>query len=137
MGSTQSRLNPIRLIAAFIAMATLMGVAINNAAGQSDKIPGMSIGGLSVDNNGSANYSIPIVVPPGTASMEPHLSLSYSSQMGNGLLGVGWSLSGISVIHRCARTIAQDNFKGGIFFDSGDRYCMDGQRLIALVDGTD
>lgn len=57
--------------------------------------------------------------------------------MGNGLLGMGMSLTGLSAIHRCPRTVAQDGAKGGINFDANDRYCLDGARLITLVDGTD
>ncbi|WP_089376017.1 SpvB/TcaC N-terminal domain-containing protein [Methylobacillus rhizosphaerae] len=47
-------------------------------------------GNFSVGNDGSANYSIPLSVPPGTAGMAPTLSLNYSSQSGNGLVGIGW-----------------------------------------------
>ncbi len=68
--------------------------------------------------------------------MEPRLALSYSSQVGNGLLGVGWSLSGLSAITRCPRTVAQDGVRGSIGFDLNDRYCLDGQRLI-LVSGSE
>jgi hypothetical protein len=90
---------------------------------------------LSVSEGGSANYRIPIQVPPGVAGMEPKLELAYNSQGGNGLLGMGWNLGGLSAISRCPRTMAQDGVRGGIKFDMNDRYCMDGQRLI-LVSGT-
>ncbi len=64
--------------------------------------------------------------------MEPKLSLNYSSQSGNGLLGVGWSLGGLGGVGRCPRTMAQDGVRGGVNYDSNDRYCLDGQRLIAI-----
>ncbi|WP_244610283.1 VCBS repeat-containing protein, partial [Bathymodiolus heckerae thiotrophic gill symbiont] len=51
-------------------------------------------------------------------------------------LGIGFSLGGLSIIHRCAKTIATDRIKGGVNYDSNDRYCLDGQRLIA-ISGTD
>jgi hypothetical protein len=92
-------------------------------------------GSLSVSNNGAATYSIPIDVPPGTAGLKPNLSLQYSSQGTNGLLGLGWSLGGMSSIHRCGKTIAQDGINGRINFTLGDRLCLDGQRLV-LVNGT-
>jgi hypothetical protein len=64
--------------------------------------------------------------------MEPRLALTYNSQMGNGNLGVGWSLSRLSLIHRCGRTIAQDGLNAGINYDNDDRYCLDGQRLVMI-----
>lgn len=87
---------------------------------------------FQVSETGAAVYEVPIKVPPGTAGMEPRLSLAYNSQHGNGLLGMGWSLSGLSTITRCPRTLAQDGVRGGVNFDSNDRFCMDGMRLVAV-----
>ncbi|MBI3616703.1 MAG: VCBS repeat-containing protein, partial [Candidatus Omnitrophica bacterium] len=42
--------------------------------------------------SGSANFGVPIDVPPGRAGIQPNLQLQYSSSLPNGLLGVGWSL---------------------------------------------
>src|SRR5438477_8769232 len=70
---------------------------------------GLSQGKLSADPSGGASYDIPIVVSPGTAGMQPKLSLHYSSGGRNGPLGVGWSISGISAISRAPQTRAQDN----------------------------
>lgn len=89
-------------------------------------------GQFKVSETGAATYTIPIQAPPGTAGMEPKLALTYNSQAGNGPLGVGWSLSGLSVVHRCAKTITQDGTNRGISYDSEDRYCIDGQRLFAI-----
>ncbi len=90
-------------------------------------------GSFSVSPHGAATYSIPIEVPPGIGGMTPQLSLDYSSQSGNGLLGVGWSLGGLSTITRCPATLAQDNLIDGVDFDANDRYCLDGQRLITVT----
>jgi len=46
------------------------------------------------------------------------------------LLGVGWSLSGLSAITRCPQTTAQDNNIHGVDFSANDRFCLDGQRLV-------
>ncbi|OOG39664.1 FG-GAP-like repeat-containing protein [Polaromonas sp. A23] len=98
-------------------------------------VAGTTPGQFSVNESGAATYSIPIQVPPGVAGMQPQLSLEYNSQSGNGLLGMGWSLSGLSAITRCPRTMAQDGVRGGVGYDMNDRFCLDGQRLI-LVSGT-
>ncbi|CCD94185.1 hypothetical protein BRAO375_3210002 [Bradyrhizobium sp. ORS 375] len=92
-------------------------------------------GQFSVGQMGAATYSIPIAVPSGTAGVVPSLTLDYSSQGGNGVLGVGWSLGGLPSIGRCQRTIAQDGVLGSVNFDGNDRFCLEGQRLI-LVSGS-
>lgn len=90
-------------------------------------------GTFAVGETGSATYHIPIAVPPGTAGMMPNLSLDYDSQRGSGIVGVGWSLNGFSAIRRCARTVAQDGAAGRVGYDANDRYCLDGQRLMAVT----
>ena len=85
-------------------------------------------------SGGNASYSIPIQVAPGRGGMQPDLSLNYTGG-GNGVLGVGWSLGGLSSIHRCPANLEQDGFIAGITFTDKDRYCLDGQRLIP-VSGT-
>jgi hypothetical protein len=92
-------------------------------------------GSLEVNPTGAATYNIPISIPPGTAGMAPSLSLTYSSQAGNGLLGVGWTLAGLPSIGHCPKTMGQDGIVGGVNYDANDRFCMDGQRLV-LVSGT-
>jgi hypothetical protein len=92
-------------------------------------------GQFAVSPNGSARYTIPIQVPPGTVGMQPNLALAYNSRRGNGLIGMGWSLSGLSAIARCPATLVQDGFRKGINYNGDDRYCLDGQRLIAINSG--
>ncbi len=89
-------------------------------------------GGVS---GGSATYDIPIAVPPGRRGMQPGLSLNYSSRAGNGIAGMGWSLSGLSSMHRCPHTLEQDGQIRAVQLDTGDRLCLDGQRLV-LTSGT-
>ncbi len=98
---------------------------------------GYTAGSFNVDESGTANYSIPITVSPGTGGIEPKMSLTYSSQGGNGLLGMGWSIGGLSTITRCNATLAQDGFNDAVDFDENDRFCLDGERLIpfGLFDG--
>lgn len=89
-------------------------------------------GDFKVSTVGAATYDIPIQVPPGIAGIEPSLSLHYDSNSGNGLLGVGWNLSGLSSITRCPRTPAQDGVRGSVSYDDNDRFCLDGRRLIVV-----
>jgi hypothetical protein len=98
-------------------------------------LAGFTPASFNVSPSGAATYSIPIQMPPGIAGMVPSIAIAYSSQGGNGLLGTGWSLSGLSVIHRCGRTLAQDGNNRGVSYISSDRYCLDGQRLVG-VSGT-
>ncbi|WP_342617559.1 FG-GAP-like repeat-containing protein [Rhodoferax sp. GW822-FHT02A01] len=91
---------------------------------------------FGVSQSGAASYQVPLKLPPGVANMAPKLALTYNSQGGNGMLGVGWALSGLSSITRCAATRAQDGVTGGgVNFDTNDKFCLDGQRLM-LVPGT-
>ncbi|MGC6414470.1 MAG: FG-GAP-like repeat-containing protein [Bacteroidia bacterium] len=90
---------------------------------------GSTAGSLSVSMTGTANYTIPIMVPPGIKDVAPQLSLSYSSQSSNGLAGWGWDISGLSTISRVAATEYYDGFHDGIDFNN-DRFALDGQRLI-------
>ncbi|MEK6747726.1 MAG: SpvB/TcaC N-terminal domain-containing protein, partial [Pseudomonadota bacterium] len=97
---------------------------------------GSTPGSFNVSPSGAAAYNIPINVPPGTNGMAPNLSLNYNSQGGNGLLGVGWGLAGLSAITRCPATQDVDGGMGGsVNFDINDKFCLDGQRLT-LVSGT-
>ena len=90
-------------------------------------------GSARVSNSGASTYAIKIAVPPGTAGAAPDLSFAYTSQSNdNDLLGVGWSITGLPTIERCARTIAQDGVRGGINYDAGDRFCLERKRLIAV-----
>ncbi len=94
-------------------------------------------GQFDVNSNGAATYEIDLEIPKGVNQFEPSLSLSYNSQRGNGLVGQGWSLAGLSSITRCSQTIAQDGIKGGVNFDVNDRFCVDGKRLVAINHGID
>ncbi|SMN00333.1 Rhs family protein [uncultured Candidatus Thioglobus sp.] len=117
----------------------LFGTSTQTIANTSDidisTLVGSTPGSLSI-NQGAANYTVPITLPPGAGGMQPELSINYNSNSGNGQLGVGFSLGGLSNIHRCSKTIATDGVKGGISYNNNDRYCLDGQRLI-VISGTD
>ncbi|MCG9874345.1 MAG: FG-GAP-like repeat-containing protein, partial [Leptospiraceae bacterium] len=64
-----------------------------------EKLP-MALPGYQVDSNGNLTISIPLDIPSGTNELQPELSFQYHSQMGNGYIGKGWYLTGISSIRR-------------------------------------
>lgn len=92
-------------------------------------------GSINVGSSGSASYSFPIISPPGTAGMQPDVSIFYNSNAGVGLLGLGWNLSATSVITRTGKNYYFDGKTEGINFDATDKYTLDGNPLIA-VNGT-
>jgi hypothetical protein len=105
-------------------------------------VSGYTTVSASVGENGAANINIPITVPPGTAGMEPKLAITYSSQAPNGLLGVGFSISGLSANSRSGPTKWHDGKRGGVSLtensatnESAGRFALDGQRL-QITSGT-
>jgi RHS repeat-associated protein len=90
---------------------------------------GYLAGASSVSPSGAYTYRLPIDVPPGRAGVEPTLALTYASGAGDGPLGVGWSLSGLSEIRRCRQTRATEGLPDGIDYDDSDAFCLDGQKL--------
>jgi RHS repeat-associated protein len=95
---------------------------------------GTAPGDLTVTPDGASSYSIPLWVPAGRL-VQPSLSLSYNSRQGNGLVGVGWSLSGLSRITRCTKTLRNSTGARPVQLDQNDLYCLDGNPLV-LVSGT-
>jgi hypothetical protein len=93
---------------------------------ESPKLVGSTPGQFAVSPSGAATYS------PGIAGMQPRLSLEYNSQAGNGIMGMGWSLAGLSAITRCPQTMAQDGVRGAVNYNNADRFCLDGQRLVLV-----
>lgn len=112
-----------------IAVALATGVWLlalhptaNGAVGRTDGV-------ASVSPAGGANYTIPIWAPAGAAGLKPTLALSYSHEIENGLLGVGFQLTGFPTISRCNKTRAQDNQSLSPSLSASDAYCLDGVRL--------
>ncbi|MEJ1250368.1 FG-GAP-like repeat-containing protein, partial [Denitratimonas tolerans] len=111
----------------------------------SDQV-GATAGQFRVDESGAATYSVPIQAVPGTAGVAPDISLNYSSQGGDGPLGRGWAVGGLSAISRCRSTreagdfiasgIPQDGTPPAVNYGASDRYCLDGQRLLPAPGGS-
>lgn len=98
-------------------------------------------GTFAVTTTGESTYNVAIDVPPGRLGAAPALSLGYSSFAGNGLLGFGWHIGGLSYITRCSRPFGPNGDARGVGGDSEDEFCLDGQRLttdgIYGADGTE
>ncbi|KAJ8517614.1 hypothetical protein ONZ45_g5227 [Pleurotus djamor] len=85
----------------------------------------------SVDPNGSLTIDVTLTLPP--AKMAPSLTISYHSAANNAsAIGMGWTIKGVSYIERVAATVAQDNIRGSVNYNSNDRFALDGQRLMSI-----
>ncbi|MBP7737018.1 MAG: hypothetical protein KA369_13655 [Spirochaetes bacterium] len=77
-----------------------------------------------INNYGTVNLAYAIEVPPGRKGVQPSVGLSYSSSGGDGLVGIGWSLStGLGVISRATKN-------GQLYYDHRDTFTFNGQRLV-------
>jgi len=102
---------------------------------QSQNPVGAIPGVIDVSPMGAATYTVPIDVVPGTQGMQPNLSIVYNSFGGMGILGMKWSLSGLSAITRCGQTPYYDKNIETIKFNNGDKFAIDGNRLLCMDKG--
>jgi RHS repeat-associated protein len=98
---------------------------------------GTTPGSFAVTQTGAAVYNIPLLVSPGTAGMQPNLSVNYNSQGGDGLMGVAWNLGGLSSITRVGGTFyhnpSREQVKG-VNLTYSDYFALDGNRLLPYTD---
>ena len=87
----------------------------------------------TVTPKGDLAFTLPLAVPPGRAGMAPSLALGYASGSGNGLVGVGWSVTGFSTIARGGRVLARDGATDGVDYSVRDRFYLDGQELVGVT----
>lgn len=111
-----------------LATSILLSTRANAAVGRTEAA-------YDVSQNGSAIYTIPVRVTEGINGMTPRLALTYAGPGTRTVIGVGFSLAGLSYITPCRNTIAQDLNAAPVTLTSADRYCLDGARL-RLVTGT-
>lgn len=102
---------------------------------------GSVAGWFEVSDRGMATYTIPIEVPPGRAGLQPELTLVYTGGRTDGPLGMGWQITGTSMIERCQRIYALDGQTAAVSDTAADKFCLDGKRLMAVsgsygADGT-
>jgi len=70
---------------------------------------------------GTGSLRVPLPVTPGRSGFGPQLSLNYDSGSGNGIFGIGWSLSLPSIVRRTDKGLPQyeDAKESDIFILSG------------------
>jgi YD repeat-containing protein len=90
----------------------------------------------AVTQTGAMTYTIPIEIYPGIKDMHPQLALSYNHLSGNGLLGVGWNLSGLSSISRTSNNLYYNNLVQPVNLTTSDAFVLDGMRLIKVDEST-
>ncbi|MES1190872.1 MAG: SpvB/TcaC N-terminal domain-containing protein [Steroidobacter sp.] len=113
-----------------VLMCAVLSVPAYAAVGKID-------GSFTVGADGSANYTVPLWIPPGPHGLKPSLSLTYNSGHGNGDLGVGWSLAGLSSITVCNFELFTDGGYMALTLGTNRvRYCMNGHHL-QVVGGND
>ena len=96
---------------------------------QSNEV-GQIIINSGTSSTGARTYEVPIDVYPGMRGFNPQLSLSYNSQQGNSVMGVGWSASGLPMIARGGKTMYYEGKSQGIVMDNSDAFMLNGIRLI-------
>ena len=98
-------------------------------------LTGRTEGSFSVSSSGAASYSIPITIQKGLSDFIPNISLSYNSQVGNGIAGLGWIVSGLSSISIAPRNPYFDGHSEAIYKGEDNVFVLDGMRLL-LTSGT-
>jgi RHS repeat-associated protein len=70
---------------------------------------------------GTGSMSVPIATSPGRSGFGPQLSLAYDSGAGNGIFGMGWSLSAPSITRRTDKGLPRywDGEESDVFILSG------------------
>ncbi|MBZ0167276.1 MAG: FG-GAP-like repeat-containing protein, partial [Candidatus Omnitrophica bacterium] len=85
----------VTILLLFVMGAAQVPLATRASAQESTiqaQFPYSSSAAVEIDpSTGTANYSIPIKVPPGRGAIAPSVALTYNSSQGNGIFGVGWS----------------------------------------------
>lgn len=139
VSSLKGEIDPYLLFTPDTYVTTTIGNPVtesvtNQSGNASDEVGvvGSVPGSFSVSQSGSANYTVPISCPAGVNGMAPGISVSYNSAAGNGVVGLGASISGISMVSRVNKNEFYDDYNENIQWDSTDVFSIDGKRLFAI-----
>lgn len=91
----------------------------------------------TISQYGSTELNVGIECFEDPLGCTPHVSLAYSSLNGNGSLGYGWRLSGLSFISRISKSIYYDDETSAATGGIDDAFSLDGIRLIKTGETTD
>ncbi|MEI8047022.1 MAG: FG-GAP-like repeat-containing protein [Bacteroidota bacterium] len=97
-----------------------------------DGVVGNFGGELNINQIGSANYTLLIDIPKGINNLQPNLSISYNNSLGDGYMGMGWSISCYSSISRVGCNIYNDTKITIPNFGTDDKFALDGNRLMTV-----
>ena len=86
----------------------------------------------SVTPSGAVTYNVPIHISPGRQGFQPQLAVAYNSLAGNGVMGAGWNIAGLSSISRVGKSIYYDGKSERLNLEKTDALVLDGTRLIKL-----
>lgn len=120
---------------------SFVAIAIPPTGGSSDAVTAIdknkAVGQIpissSISPNGAKCYNVPIEIVPGRLGFQPNISLSYNSQAGNGVMGIGWSISGLSSIERVNKNVFFDGKNEVPDLSADDAFVLDGVRLIKNI----
>lgn len=97
---------------------------------------GKSVGSIPFEStttqSGGIVYSIPIACTPGKNGLQPNIAIVYNSQGGNGIIGYGWNIGGLSSITRTTRNMYYNGKVASIQMDANDAFILDGIRLLKV-----
>jgi RHS repeat-associated protein len=78
-------------------------------------------------HTGTGNFTVPIAIPAGRNGFQPQLNLVYSTGNGNGVFGLGWSLS--------IPGVSRQTFKGIPKYDDGkDIFVLSGAEDLVPIE---
>ncbi len=121
-----------KIILLFLSALSTFSISVLASNGRVGTLPGSA----GVTPMGAATYTIPVWVSPGTNGMQPNLSLVYNSMGGRGMMGLGWSVSGLSAITRGGKDwMHNPNDISTIDMSVNDRYLLDGNLMIVTNGG--
>lgn len=87
---------------------------------------------------GTGSMSVPIATSPGRSGFDPQLSLSYDSGAGNGIFGIGWSLSLPSITRKTDKGLPRywGSEESDVFLLSGAEDLVPVLKVDGTVDET-